>query len=88
MFEYLKAVHNVNGDLLQVRLVKGDGGDEFEEYVALEQNVSGYSLKVYKPNPNGDTTCKLQIFFTYTDDASKEQKEVVIYENNYTFEWI
>ena len=88
VFEYLKAVHNVNGDLLQVRLVKGDGGDEFEEYVALEQNVSGYSLKVYKPNPNGDTTCKLQIFFTYTDDASKEQKEVVIYKNNYTFEWI
>ena len=69
-------------------MVKSDEGDSFAEYVALKQNQNGeFSITVYKPNLEGNTTCRLEIFFTYTDDSTGQQREVVVYQNNYTFAW-
>ena len=96
VFECIQDTYRIDKSLLHVRLVK-TGTENFENCIALqnsyvdtndnEQQSSDYTIKVYKTKPDGNISCKLEVYFTYVDDFSGQEVVIVVYQNNYTFTW-
>ena len=85
IFDYLSAKYDIKKSLLKVRLVE-QGDERFAESVSLDADSS--VIKAHNNDPLiQTTTCKLEIYFTYTDDYENAQKTVVLYQNTYTISW-